>query len=72
MITYLKLQPNIHLLGAERRVRRGPTHMDGAQRHCQRVEHKPECYAVHGCYHRLGNVCRCADGVLEVMDMRAS
>lgn len=60
------------LLGAERGAGRGPTHVDGAQHHCQRVKRKPERYAVHGCYHRLGNICQCADGVLEVMEMRAS
>jgi hypothetical protein len=61
------LQPIVYILGAEREVGRGPTHVDGAQR----VERKPECYAVHSCYHRLGDVRCCADGILEDPDMGA-
>ena len=39
--------------------------VDGAQR----VKREPERYAMHGCYHRSGDARRCADGVLEVVDM---
>ena len=62
----ISLQPNIHP-DAERDVRRGQTHLNGTQR----VKHKPECYAVHGCYHQLWGARQFADGVLEVVDMGA-
>ena len=55
-------EPDVHLLGAGR----GLVHVDGVQR----VERESERYVFHGCYLPLGNACRCANGVLKVVQMR--
>ena len=60
-------QPDVHLLDAERGVRRRPAHVDGAQQ----VERQSERRAVHGRYHWLRDARRCADRVLEVAEVGA-
>jgi hypothetical protein len=43
------------------------THIDVAQH----IEHEPERYAAHGCYHRLYGMRRRTDRILEVAEMDA-
>ena len=40
-------------------------HVDGPKR----IKREPKRYAMHGCYHRSEDARRCADGVLEVVEM---
>ena len=43
-----------------------PMHIDAAAVAAQHIEHEPERYAAHSCYHRLYGMRRRADRILEV------